>query len=216
MNIPEPDKHRCTIYLLRHGDSRQDTIRRLIGRTDESLNEMGRTQAEWWFRKFARISFNHCYCSNLMRSVETAQIIVGHRPEIPFTILPQLGEIDLGHWDGMPVSDVRRLFSQEYELRGADLEHYRPPEAESFADLAVRVLPAFEEVVQQSAKNVLIVGHAGVNRTILCRLLGIPLANLFRLGQDYGCLNILEYSDGVWVVRMLNFPAGTNDDFQLA
>ena len=103
----------------------------------------------------------------------------------------------------MPVSEVRRLFPQEYDRRGADLAGYRPAGGESFADLSARVLPAFEEVVQQSGENLLIVGHAGVNRVILCHLLGMPLANLFRLEQEYGCLNILEYTAGAWVVRRI-------------
>ena len=42
----------------------------------------------------------------------------------------------------------------------------------------------------------LIVGHAGVSRAILCHLLGIPLANLFRLGQDYGSLSIIDNEKG--------------------
>ena len=79
---------------------------------------------------------------------------------------------------------------------------------------AARVLPAFEGVVQQSGENLLIVGHAGVNRIILCHLLGMPLENLFRLDQGYGCLNILEYSAGVWVVRRMNIPAGIKPYFQ--
>ena len=42
----------------------------------------------------------------------------------------------------------------------------------------------------------MIVAHAGVNRVILCRVLGMDLANLFRLGQDYGSLNLLEPKQG--------------------
>ncbi|MFA7405576.1 MAG: histidine phosphatase family protein [Pelobacteraceae bacterium] len=39
-------KSGCTVYLLRHGDSRPDEVRRFIGRTDHPLNETGRAQAE--------------------------------------------------------------------------------------------------------------------------------------------------------------------------
>jgi probable phosphoglycerate mutase len=85
---------------------------------------------------------------------------------------------------------------------------YRPPGGESFADLSDRVLPAFERVVRESEGDLLIVGHAGVNRVILSRLLGMPLAHLFRLGQGYGCLNILESDADAWIVRGLNIPAG--------
>ncbi len=202
MSQSERNTNRCTVYLLRHGDSRQDMVRRFIGRTDNPLNETGRAQAEWWRRELAPIPFGHIYSSDLKRSVETARII-GQQFQAPFTMLPQLREIDLGSWDGIPVSDIRCLFPKEYDRRGANLTGYRPVGGESFADLSARVLPAFDEAVQQSGENLLIVGHAGVNRVILCHLLGMPLANLFRLEQEYGCLNILEYTAGAWVVRRI-------------
>ncbi|MDA8428537.1 MAG: alpha-ribazole phosphatase [Geobacteraceae bacterium] len=205
----------CTIYLLRHGDSRPDAVRRFIGRSDGPLNEAGRSQAERWRRELSRIPFSRICCSDLQRSVETARII-GRRIKAPLTVLPGLAEIDLGRWDGLPFSEVRRLFPREYEQRGADLAGYRPPGGENFADLSDRVLPVFEGLLKPSAENILIVGHAGVNRVILCHLLGLPLANLFRLEQGYGCLNVLEYAHEAWLVRSVNIPAGNDNKFQLA
>jgi broad specificity phosphatase PhoE len=55
---------------------------------------------------------------------------------------------------------------------------------------------------------VLVVGHAGVNRVIICELLGMPIENIFRLRQDYGCLNVLESAGTGWTVRRVNIPAG--------
>lgn len=212
MSRPEPKKGHCSIYLLRHGDSSLDSVRRFIGQSDHPLNEAGRAQSEWWRRELSQLTFSRICCSDLKRSIETAEIIT-QQIDVPLTILPGLREIDLGSWDDMPVSEVQRLFPTEYDLRGADLAGYRPPGGESFADLSGRVLPAFEELVQQSAGNLLIIGHAGVNRVILCRLLGMPLANLFRLEQGYGCLNLLDYSSGSWVVQRVNIPARVISNF---
>ena len=196
----------CTVYLLRHGDSSSDSVRRFIGQSESSLNEAGRLQAEWWHQELAGIPFSGFYCSALQRSIETARIIAQpHHSSV--TILPDLNEINLGSWDGMPIAEVKRLFPLEYQLRGADLSGYCPPGGESFADLSARVVPTFEKIIQHSGGNLLIVGHAGVNRVILCHLLGMPLAHLFRLGQEYGCLNILEYSGKSLVIRRLNMPA---------
>ena len=202
----------CTVYLLRHGDSRPDTVRRFVGRSDGPLNETGRAQAEFWRRGLARIPFSRICCSDLQRSVETARII-GRRIKAPLTILPGLVEIDLGSWDGMPVSEVRRLFPGEYDRRGANLAGYRPPGGESFSDLSARVVPAFEDLVRHSAGNLLVVGHAGVNRVILCHLLGMPLTNLFRLEQGYGCLNVLEFAQNTHRVAGLNIQAEINTHF---
>ena len=199
----------CTVYLLRHGDSRIDSVRRFVGQSESSLNEAGRIQAEWWRQELVGIPFSGFYCSALQRSIETARIIAQpHHASV--TILPGLNEINLGSWDGMPISEVQRLFPQEYVLRGADLAGYCPPSGESFADLSARVVPTFEKIIQHSCGNLLIVGHAGVNRVILCHLLGVPLANLLCLGQEYGCLNILEYSRKTLVIRRLNMPVDSS------
>jgi alpha-ribazole phosphatase len=200
-----------TIYLMRHGDSRPDAVRRFVGRSDHPLNETGRAQARWWHRELSSAGIERVYCCDLARSAETARIVGQGVPE-PAVVVPELREIDLGQWDGMPIAEVRTRYPEQYASRGRDLVGYRPPDGESFADLAERVLPAFDEVVRRSRGNVLVVGHAGVNRVILCHLLGMPLANLFRVEQEYGCMNVLVLAEGSWAVRRLNAPARVEQD----
>jgi probable phosphoglycerate mutase len=75
--------------------------------------------------------------------------------------------------------------------------------------LSARVIPVFERIIGDlENERVLIVGHAGVNRTILCHLLGMPLAGLFRLGQDYCCLNIIIREMDCFCLRSINIPPG--------
>jgi len=207
MNSNQDSSPSAVVYLLRHGDIRQDEIKRYIGQADFSLNETGLAQALSWRNELARVSLSRIFCSDLSRSYETACIISDGR-NVPVQSLHKLREINLGAWDGQPVAEVGRIYPGEYEKRGADLVCYRPPGGESFADIAARVIPLFEEIVRNAPGNVLIVGHAGVNRVILCHLLGMPLENLLRLDQDYGCLNIIEYgSNSVSVAGVNIMPA---------
>jgi broad specificity phosphatase PhoE len=203
MEAFENKSRRCTVYLLRHGDSRQDTIRRFIGRMNFPLNERGEKEADFWRQKLFSIPFGRVCSSGLARSIETARIIVRGRL-LSIEALPELDEINLGQWEGLPVDEVRRRFPLEYEWRGADLAGYRIPGGESFSDVMARVLPVFEEITKGINENVLIIGHAGVNRVILCHLLGVSLNNLFRLGQDYCCLNIIEHSGDAVLLRGMN------------
>ncbi len=62
-----------------------------------------------------------------------------------------------------------------------------------------------DEILQNAAGNTLIVGHAGVNRLILCKVLGVPIANLHSIGQDYGCLNVLDFSGKRPRVKLMNY-----------
>jgi alpha-ribazole phosphatase len=184
------------IYLLRHGEIDLSGKKHYVGQVDSPLTQKGEFQAQWWQQALADSPLSRIYCSDLMRSWQTAQIVAGSR-QVGIQIMPQLREINLGEWDGLPMDEVRDRFPEEYKKRGQDLVSYRPPGGESFADVHARVVPLFEHIVQDHREgNVLIVGHSGINRVILCHLLGIPLANLFRLGQDYGALSIIDNEKG--------------------
>jgi probable phosphoglycerate mutase len=188
---------------MRHGDVRQDPIKRYIGQADLSLNSTGRLQAAAWRDELAQVPFTKIFCSDLSRSFETAAIIAAERTPSVQT-LQRLREINLGAWDGQPIADVRAMYPGEYEKRGTDLAYYRPPAGECFADVAARVIPLFEEIVRNVQGNLLIVGHGGVNKVILSHLLGMPLVNLLRLRQDYGCLNLIEYRQEALTIRSMN------------
>jgi broad specificity phosphatase PhoE len=179
------------LYLLRHGDSRLDGVERYVGQSDLSLNSEGRARALNWQKEFADIPLQRIFCSDLSCSFETARIIAGGRNE-SVQPLSKLREINMGAWDGQPINEIRRLCHDEYEKRDRDIVYYRPPAGECFADVAARVIPLFKEIVRSVSGNVLIVGHEGVNRVLLCHILGMPLENMSRLWQDYGCLNVVE------------------------
>ncbi|MHC1698609.1 MAG: histidine phosphatase family protein [Geobacteraceae bacterium] len=203
MNIKERNNGKCVVYLLRHGDSRQDSVKRYIGQVDTPLNDTGREQALWWRKELSAIPLLAAYSSDLIRSSETVRIITEGRTIVP-TSLPGLREISVGLWEGLPIEEVRKKHPGEYGKRGADPAGHRPPEGESFAELQERIIPLFKSIVQDSEGAILVVGHAGVNRILLCHLLGMPLRNLFRLGQDYGCLNVLVGEKGTFSVRSMN------------
>jgi broad specificity phosphatase PhoE len=80
------------------------------------------------------------------------------------------------------------------------------PQGENLLDLAGRALPVVEEIVARHlGEEVLIVGHGGMNRTILLEAIGAPLSALFNIEQSYGCLNIIDYfEDGKRTVSLLN------------
>ena len=56
----------------------------------------------------------------------------------------------------------------------------------------------------QDGHDFLIVGHGAVNRVILCDALGLELRHMFRLHQDYGSLNIIDYFPDSTLVRLMN------------
>ena len=205
------DTNTGTLYLMCHGDSRQDDVKRYIGQTDLVLNERGIEQARYWQGKLSSVSFYRIYCSDLVRSLETARIIAQDR-EVQVCSLSELREINLGAWEGLSVTEVRQRFPGEYERRGENFPDYRPRNGERFSDLRRRVVPVFERIAGEMEGHVLIVGHAGVNRTILCHVLGMPLANLFRLEQQPGSLSILVRKGNALRLRGINILPTTQEN----
>ncbi len=192
------------IYLVRHGTIISVAGKAFIGQIEAPLSEEGVEQA-WALRQWLEpVHFSRLISSDLSRCQRTAKIICGRRAN-PVEAMPALREISLGEWEGFSFDEIRKRFPEDYAARGRDIEHWRPPGGESFADCRARVSRALAEIVAGSQGNVLLVAHAGVNRLILCSVLGIPVRNLHGIGQDYGCLNIIEYGPGRTRVQLMNY-----------
>lgn len=191
------------LFLLRHGEIETDGTKRFIGRTDLPLSAEGKAQARFWRDAFSGISFSGIYSSDLARSIDTARIISEKQAQPPLP-MRDLGEIDLGDWDGLAMAEVREKFPAAWRERGEALATFRPPGGESFADLQIRAVRALESIFPKNMGDILIVAHAGVNRAILCRLLGMDLANLFRLGQDFAGLHLIDTARTPFRVVLMN------------
>jgi broad specificity phosphatase PhoE len=51
---------------------------------------------------------------------------------------------------------------------------------------------------------VLVATHAGVIRVLICAVLDMPLANLFKIRIDYASLTVLDFGASAGTVRALN------------
>lgn len=191
------------IYLVRHGEIVNNGNKRYIGQIDIPLNDYGRQQAARLRDELANVPFSRIFCSDLARSISTASIISENHALEP-VVLKDLREINMGLWEGLTFQEVRRSYPGEFEKRGADIINYKPPGGESFAQCADRVISTLDDIFATVNGSILIVGHAGVNRIIISRALGLPLENMFRIKQGYGCLNILTSSDLGQRVETLN------------
>jgi probable phosphoglycerate mutase len=192
------------IYLVRHGKiGMNDEQKYFIGQTDLPLNEEGRGQALRLGEILCRTKISSVFCSDLIRSAATAEKISSYHGLTP-VVMPELREISLGDWDGLAFSEVISRYPDEFGQRGADIVNFRPPNGESFYDCGKRVITAFEDIVHTSKGNIVIAGHAGVNRLILCHVLNLPVENLFNISQDYGCLNIIFAGHSRYRLTLLN------------
>lgn len=192
-----------TIYLVRHGQLQAaDDQKRFVGQIDLPLSRQGIEQAETIRRYFTGNKLD-VYCSDLARSRQTAEHIVKDTGR-DLRTRTDFREISMGLWEGKTFAEIALTYPKEFEERGKGIENYRTPGGESFQECSSRVVTAFLEIVASSDRDIAIIGHAGINRLLLCYLLGMPISNLFRLGQDYGCINIITKAKQQYRVKAIN------------
>lgn len=85
-------------------------------------------------------------------------------------------------------------------------------EGEKLEDLGKRVFDTLKEACEANPnKEIIVISHQICLRTIICYLLGCPFDNYWLVGQEPGCINILEYKDGKFYVRATNYTPSIFD-----
>jgi alpha-ribazole phosphatase/probable phosphoglycerate mutase len=192
------------LYLVRHGQVAEGHTDRYHGHNDIGLSPEGVRQFEALAAQLAATPLQGVYSSDLSRTIRGAEIISRVRDLTP-QVIPEFREINFGAWEGLTFAEIMAQYPAELEERFKDLANFRIPDGESLKDVKARALPRLQELLARHAGAAfLIVAHAGINRIILSEAMGLPLDHLFRLDQNYGCLNLIDYFPDLAVVRLLN------------
>ncbi len=192
------------LYLVRHGQVAEGHTTRYHGHNDIGLSPGGVQQFEALVAQLAAVPLKGIYSTDLSRTIKGAEIISRGRELAPL-VIPELRELNFGVWEGLTFTEILEQYPSQLEARLRDLSSFRIPGGESLKDLEARALPRLRELLARHREAAfLIVAHAGVNRVILCEALGLSLNHIFRLEQNYGCLNINDYFPDLAVVRLLN------------
>jgi alpha-ribazole phosphatase len=204
------------LYLIRHGETEGADIRRYKGSIDVPLSEKGEHQIEkvsaFILQDMQRRSappfppelLKAVYCSDLQRASKSAEIIA--RPfSLDPAIVPALRERNFGIWEGMSFDEIKKRYSEEFDAWAENPLQFSPIQGESTVVMAKRVIGAFEKIIGHHRRDsIAIVSHGGVNRIIICHILGISFENIFRVEQDYAALNIIEFRDRYPVIKLMN------------
>jgi len=199
-----------TLYLIRHGATLNDGVKRYKGSIDVPLSEEGIEQIKkvsLYLGQRLKDQKPVVYSSPLSRALRSAEII-SQVFNLKPVIVPELRERNFGIWEGMSFDEIKERYPEEFSLWASNPLRYSPPQGESTIEVRDRVMKALKWILQPSDSSlqpdIIVVAHGGVNRIILCELLGISLENIFRIEQDHGCLNIIEFHDDFPVVRLIN------------
>lgn len=198
------------LYLVRHGQVADGHTDVYHGHNDVDLSPTGLRQCQALAAHLQDVPLAGIYSSDLTRTRRGAEIISAGRGLTVETI-PAFREINFGVWEGLSFQEIMTRYPEELQQRFLDLANFRIPGGESLKDLEARVSPKLEELLERHAGQAfLVVAHAGINRVILSRAMGLDLQHIFHLDQAYAGLNIIDYYPDLAVVRLLNgvfYPA---------
>ena len=168
------------IYLLRHGQTDWNAIKRLQGITDIPLNDNGRQMAIDAGEKYKDIDFAACFCSPLVRAKETAELFLQGK-DVPIIEETRFREMCFGEYEGMEFKElgnnptIQKLFNEpeQYVAQNG---------TETFEELFSRTTSAVENIKKLydiKNNNVLIVGHGAMCSGIICSYEGIQLKDFW-------------------------------------
>ena len=160
-----------------------------------------RNGAESLAAALAPLAVSAVYTSTLSRALDTARIVAATHALEPVELV-DLREIDLGEVDGLAFDDFPA------ELRRGLLERplaIRFPGGETYDELRGRVIAALDRIVASHPGDVVaVVSHAGAIRAALATWLRIADEAFFRIDQRFASVNVVDWTDGVPLVRLVN------------
>lgn len=93
------------LYIIRHGETSWNQMRKIQGAIDIPLNESGIRLAKITGEKLADVSFDAAFSSPLQRAYKTAELVLGNR-DISIETDERLQEISFGDLEGTEILQV--------------------------------------------------------------------------------------------------------------
>ena len=181
---------------MRHGETDWNKVGKFQGQCDVALNKRGLGQARQTARAVTRGPLSAIYSSPLFRTMQTAEEI-SRSAQTKIIPLDGLKELDLGELEGITGPEMRSSWSQVYYEWRNDPAGVALPKGESLKQLQDRTWHAFLEIesAHQMGDTLLAVSHNFAIRTIVCKLLGLPLSNFHRMALSLASICTVEMGD---------------------
>lgn len=177
------------VYVVRHGESETNQSKRWTGWLDVHLTENGKADAQKAAEFLKGISFDKIYSSDLIRAIETAQIVI---PDCRYEKNSLLREINVGSLANQPIS----VLSDSQRMQAAETG-YADFGGETREELDKRILQFRKELETQNHETVAVFTHLGW----MCGLLETVVEQ--RLQRKHLCCKnctvaIFEFENEIW------------------
>lgn len=185
------------IYIVRHGQTEQNLKKKLQGRSNHPLTDLGREQASAVGDAFrdAGIVFDKVYTSPLDRAIETAKLVAG---DVPIECEDALIEMDYGPYEG---TDLHNLPPEVEEFFQDFTNHPAPEGMEQLSSVVARAGEFLERLKAEAVhRDILLSTHAIAMKGLLEYL--TPESNGAYWSKYIGncAVYVTELNDGEYTV----------------
>lgn len=192
------------IYIVRHGLTEWNKLKKLQGAADVPLAKQGILLAEKTGEALKDVKFDICFTSPLSRARQTAECVLGDR-NVPIIPDKRIQEINFGDLEGGCVRDAEgNYIDPQVETFFRDPVNFKRPEnGEDIFDVIARTKDFWEEKTSDPSladKTVLVASHGCAVRALLQNIYHDPENFWHGCVPPNCCVNLVEVKNGKTVL----------------
>ena len=211
VNCNNKDKETLKLYIVRHGETEWNVIKRFQGQLNTPLTEKGMEKLRETGKKLENVLFDEVYTSELGRTVASAEIILnenrGYRnKKLELKKLAELNEVYFGVWQGLTYEEVFLKYPEEANNYFYNVKNYKAEnvEAENLKDALERFLKGINKILDShESGNILVVTHGTVLEMFMNYVANDSIFDIDeRTLMGNGDYKVFSYKDGKFQEEM--------------
>ena len=210
-NCNNKNEETLKLYIVRHGETEWNVIKRFQGQLNTPLTEKGMEKLRKTGKKLENVLFDEVYTSELGRTVASAEIILnenrGYRnKKLELKKLAELNEVYFGVWQGLTYEEVFLKYPEEANNYFYNVKNYKAEnvEAEKLEDALERFLKGINKILDRhESGNILVVTHGTVFEMFMNYVANDSIFDIDeRTLMGNGDYKVFSYKDGKFQEEM--------------
>ena len=199
------------LYIVRHGETEWNVIKRFQGQLNTPLTEKGMEKLRKTGKKLENVLFDEVYTSELGRTVASAEIILNENrgyknKKRELQKLAELNEVYFGVWQGLTYEEVFLKYPEEGNNYFYNVKNYKAEnvEAENLKDALERFLKGINKILNRhKSGNILVVTHGTVFEMFMNYVANDSIFDIDeRTLMGNGDYKVFSYKDGKFQEEM--------------
>ena len=204
-NCNNKNEETLKLYIVRHGETEWNVIKRFQGQLNTPLTEKGMEKLRKTGKKLENVLFDEVYTSELGRTVASAEIILNENrgyknKKRELKKLAELNEVYFGVWQGLTYEEVFLKYPEEGNNYFYNVKNYKAEnvEAEKLEDALERFLKGINKILDShESGNILVVTHGTVFEMFMNYVANNSIFDIDeRTLMGNGDYKVFSYKDG--------------------